>query len=39
MKIMEIGKLSKKTNLTAFYALNKDKTVVKDKLKKMKKRI
>jgi hypothetical protein len=36
IKIMKIGKLSKETNLTAFYALDKDKTIMKDKLKKMK---
>jgi hypothetical protein len=37
MKIMEIGKLSKEINLTTFYASDKDKTIIEDKLKKRKK--
>jgi hypothetical protein len=36
MKIIEIGKLSKKINLATFYASNKDKTMIENKLKKMK---
>jgi hypothetical protein len=39
MKVIEIGKLSKEINFSAFYASDKDKTVIKDKLKKMKKKI
>jgi hypothetical protein len=39
MKIIKIGKLSKETDLTAFYASDKDKTVIEDKLKKMRKEI
>jgi hypothetical protein len=35
MKIIEIGKLSKETDLTAFYASNKDKIVMENKLKKI----
>jgi hypothetical protein len=34
IKIIEIGKLSKETDLTAFYTSDKDKTVMKNKLKK-----
>jgi hypothetical protein len=37
MKVMKIGKLPKKTDLTIFYASNKNKTAVKDKLKNKKK--
>jgi hypothetical protein len=39
MKIMKIGKLSKKINLTIFYASDKDKTMMKNKLKKIKRKI
>jgi hypothetical protein len=38
MKIMEAGKLSKKIDLAAFYASDKDKIVIKDKLKKMRRK-
>jgi hypothetical protein len=38
MKIIEIGKLSKEIDLAAFYILNKNKIVVKDKLKKIRKK-
>jgi uncharacterized Ntn-hydrolase superfamily protein len=38
MKIMEIGKLPKEINLTTFYTSNKDKIMVKNKLKKIKKK-
>jgi hypothetical protein len=34
MKIMEIEKLPKEINLTTFYASDKNKTVMKNKLKK-----
>jgi hypothetical protein len=37
MKVMEIGKLSKEIDLAIFYASNKDKTVMEDKLKKIRK--
>jgi hypothetical protein len=37
MKAIKIGKLSKETDLTIFYVLNKNKTVIKNKLKKIKK--
>jgi hypothetical protein len=37
IKIMEIGKLPKEINLTAFYASDKDKIMMKNKLKKMRK--
>jgi hypothetical protein len=36
---MKIGKLSKETDLTTFYASNKNKTMMEDKLKKIRKRI
>jgi hypothetical protein len=36
---MKIGKLSKKIDLTIFYTSDKDKTMIEDKLKKMKKEI
>jgi hypothetical protein len=39
IKIMEIGKLSKEINLTAFYVSDKNKIMVKNKLKKMRKGI
>jgi hypothetical protein len=39
IKIMEIGKLPKEIDLTVFYTSDKDKTIVKNKLKKMKKGI
>jgi hypothetical protein len=39
MKIIKIEKLSKKINLTAFYVSDKDKTMIKIKLKKIKERI
>jgi hypothetical protein len=39
IKVMEIGKLSKEIDLTAFYALDKDKTMMENKLKKMRKGI
>jgi hypothetical protein len=39
IKIMKIGKLPKEIDLTAFYASNKDKTMMENKLKKMKKGI
>jgi hypothetical protein len=35
IKIMKIGKLSKETDLTTFYVSDKDKIVMKDKLKKI----
>jgi hypothetical protein len=35
MKIIEIGKLLKEINLTAFYASDRDKTMIKNKLKKI----
>jgi hypothetical protein len=38
MKIIKIGKLPKKINLTVFYASDKDKIIMKDKLKKIKKK-
>jgi hypothetical protein len=37
MKVMEILKLPKEIDLTAFYISGKDKTVVENKLKKMRK--
>jgi hypothetical protein len=39
MKIIKTGKLSKKIDLTTFYASDKDKTVIKNKLKKMREKI
>jgi hypothetical protein len=36
MKIIKVGKLSKKTDLTAFYASDKDKIIIENKLKKIK---
>jgi hypothetical protein len=38
MKTIKIGKLSKEIDLTAFYVSDKDKTVIKNKFKKMKKK-
>jgi hypothetical protein len=35
MKVMKTEKLTKKTDLAAFYISDKDKTVVEDKLKKI----
>jgi nucleoside diphosphate kinase len=35
MKVMKIEKLSKETDLAAFYASNKDKIIIENKLKKM----
>jgi hypothetical protein len=39
IKIMEAEKLLKEINLTTFYILNKHKTTLEDKLKKMKERV
>jgi hypothetical protein len=36
IKIIKIGKLLKEINLTAFYASDKDKIIIENKLKKMK---
>jgi hypothetical protein len=36
MKIMKIGKLSKEIDLTTFYVSDKDKIIIKNKLKKIK---
>jgi hypothetical protein len=35
IKAIKIGKLSKKINLTVFYASDKDKTMIENKLKKI----
>jgi hypothetical protein len=39
IKIIKIGKLSKEINLTAFYISDKDKTVMENKLKKIRKKV
>jgi hypothetical protein len=39
MKVMKTGKLPKEINLTIFYISDKNKTVIENKLKKIKKRI
>jgi hypothetical protein len=37
IKTIKTGKLPKKTNLTAFYASDKNKTIIENKIKKIKK--